>query len=196
MASARRTHHHPHVHNIRAHDKAETGRDEVTEMTMHLETDRLVINRLTKDDLNALAAIEADQQVRRYIDGKVMSRAQTADYIDMILASYADNGYGRFAVRMKADGQLAGLCGFIDEDYGIDFGYRYARACWGHGIATEAGRAVLDYGLKELALPEVVGIVIREHTASIAVLEKLELQFVENTEYMGFPIVKYVKSRP
>ena len=165
-------------------------------MTMHLETDRLVINRLTKDDLNALAAIEADQQVRRYIDGKVMSRAQTADYIDMMLASYADNGYGRFAVRMKADGQLAGLCGFIDEDYGIDLGYRYARACWGHGIATEAGRAVLDYGLKELALPEVVGIVIREHTASIAVLEKLELQFVENTEYMGFPIVKYVKSRP
>lgn len=54
-------------------------------MTMHLETDRLVINRLTKDDLNALAAIEADQQVRRYIDGKVMSRAQTADYIDMML---------------------------------------------------------------------------------------------------------------
>ena len=196
MASARRTHHHPHVHNIRAHDKAETGRDEVPEMTMHLETDRLVINCLTKDDLDALAAIEADQQVRRYIDGKVMSRAQTADYIDMMLASYADNGYGRFAVRMKADGQLAGLCGFIDEDYGIDFGYRYARACWGHGIATEAGRAVLDYGLKELALPEVVGIVIREHTASIAVLEKLELQFVENTEYMGFPIVKYVKSRP
>ena len=54
---------------------------------------------------------------------------------------------------------------------------------------------MLDYGLNELALPEVVGIVIREHTASIAVLEKLELQFVENTEYMGFPIVKYVKSR-
>jgi RimJ/RimL family protein N-acetyltransferase len=42
----------------------------------------------------------------------------------------------------------------------------------------------------------VVGIVIREHSASIAVLEKLGLQFVENTEYMGFRIVKYVKRRP
>ena len=163
-------------------------------MAMRLETDRLVINRLTRDDLDALAAIEADQHVRRYIDGKVMSRAQTAEYIDMMLASYAENSYGRFAVRMKTGGQLAGLCGFIDEDYGIDFGYRYARACWGQGIATEAGRAVLDYGLKELALPEVFSIVILEHSASIAVLEKLGLQFVENTEYMGHPIVKYVKS--
>ena len=163
---------------------------------MHLETDRLVINWLTRDDLDALAAIEADQHVRRYIDGKVMSLAQTSEYIDMMLASYAENGYGRFAVRMKTDGQLAGLCGFINEDYGIDFGYRYARACWGQGIATEAGHAVMNYGLNELALPEVVGIVIREHSASIAVLEKLGLQFVENTEYMGFRIVKYVKCRP
>ena len=67
------------MHNIRVHDKAETVGYGVTEMTIHLETDRLVINHLTEDDLDALAAIEADQQVRRYIDGEVMSRAQTTE---------------------------------------------------------------------------------------------------------------------
>ena len=83
---------------------------------MRLETERLLIEPLTHQDLDALATIEADSLVRRYIDNKTMTRQQVADYIDAMLRSYEENGYGRFAVKAKADGALIGLCGFIDED--------------------------------------------------------------------------------
>ena len=95
---------------------------------MRLETERLWIEPLTHQDLDALGTVEADSLVRRYIDKKTMTRQQVADYIDAKLRSYEENGYGRFAFKAKADGALIGLCGFIDEDYGVDFGYRYARS--------------------------------------------------------------------
>ena len=84
---------------------------------MKLETERLVIDHLTMPDLDAFAAMEADEQVRRYIDGKTRTRAQTADYIVSMLQSYEARGYGRYAVRSKADRSLIGICGFIDEEY-------------------------------------------------------------------------------
>ena len=105
---------------------------------MRLETERLLIEPLTHQDLDALATIEADSLVRRYIDNKTMTRQQVADYIDTMLRSYEENGYGRFAVKAKADGALIGLCGFIDEDYGVDFGYRYARSSWGPGAGNRS----------------------------------------------------------
>ena len=95
---------------------------------MRLEAKRLLIEPLTHQDLDALGTVEADSLVRRYIDKKTMTRQQVADYIDAKLRSYEENGYGRFAFKAKADGALIGLCGFIDEDYGVDFGYRYARS--------------------------------------------------------------------
>ena len=161
---------------------------------MHLETERLSIEPLTHQDLDALATIEADSAVRRFIDNKIMTRQQVADYIDAMLRSYEENGYGRFAVKAKADGKLIGLCGFIDEDYGVDFGYRYARSSWGQGLATEAGAAVLDYGERILRLPTLVGLVMPENTASANVLTKLGFSLEGPLTYMGIPAIKYLKN--
>ena len=140
---------------------------------MRLEAKRLLIEPLTHQDLDALATLEADSLVRRYNDNKTMTRQQVADYIDAMLRSYEENGYGRFAVKAKADGALIGLCLFIDEDYGVDFGYRYARSSWGQRLATEAWVADMDDGARTLRLPILIGLVMPENKASANVLTKL-----------------------
>ena len=140
---------------------------------MRLETKRLLIEPLTHEDLDALATLEADSLVRRYNDNKTMTRQQVADYIDAMLWSYEENGYGRFAVKAKADGALIGLCLFIDEDYGVDFGYRYARSSWGQRLATEAWVADMDDGARTLRLPILIGLVMPENKASANVLTKM-----------------------
>ena len=161
---------------------------------MRLETERLLIEPLTHQDLDALATIEADSLVRRYIDNKTMKRQQVADYIDTMLRSYEENGYGRFAVKAKADGALIGLCGFIDEDYGVDFGYRYARSSWSQGLATEAGASVMDYGARILKLPTLIGLVMPDNKASANVLIKLGFSLEGPLTYMGIPAIKYLKN--
>ena len=152
----------------------------------------MLIEPLTHQHVDALATIEADSLVRRYIDNKTMTRQQVADYIDAMLLSYKENGYGRFAVRAKTDGALIGLCGFIDEDYGADFGYRYARSSWGQGLATEAGAAVMDYGAQILRLPTLIGLVMPENKASANVLTKLGFSLEGQLTYMGSPAIKYL----
>ena len=57
---------------------------------MRLETERLLIEPLTYQDLDALATVEADSLVRRYIDSKTMTRHKVADYIDAMLRSYEE----------------------------------------------------------------------------------------------------------
>ena len=140
---------------------------------MRLEAKRLLIEPLTHQDLDALATLEADSLVRRYNDNKTMTRQQVADYIDAMLRSYEENGYGRFAVKAKADGALIGLWLFIDEDYGVDFGYRYARSSWGQRLATEAWVADMDDGARTLRLPILIGLVMPENKASANVLTKM-----------------------
>lgn len=161
---------------------------------MRLETERLLIEPLTHQDFDALATIDADSLVRRYIDNKTMTRQQVADYIEAMLRSYKENGYGRFAVKAKADGALIGLCGFIDEDYGVDFGYRYAQSSWGQGLATEAGVAVMDYGARKLRLPKLIGLVMPENKASANVLTKLGFTIEGPLTYMGTPAFRYIKN--
>ena len=161
---------------------------------MRLETKRLLIEPLTHQDLDALATIEADSLVRRYIDNKTMTRQQVADYMDAMLQSYEEYGYGRFAVKAKVDGTLIGLCGFINEEYGVDFGYRYARSSWGQGLATEAGAVVIDYGAQILRLPKLIGLVMPDNKASANVLTKLDFSLEGSLTYMGFPAIKYMKT--
>ena len=51
-------------------------------------------------------------------------------------------------------------------------GFAYARAYWGRGLATEAARAFVSFGLSELRLTRIVATVQQGNLASLRVLQK------------------------
>jgi len=63
---------------------------------------------------------------------------------------------------------------------------------WGRGLATEAGRAVLDYGVERLALGRIIGLVDPANAGSIRVLEKLGMTRSGVIEYQGEETLEYV----
>ena len=81
-----------------------------------------------------------------------MSQVEAANYVSNVIESYALNGYGRYAFRDKAHIKLIGMCGFLLDEMGIDFGYRYFPNTWGRGIAYEATKAVFHFGTKTFGL--------------------------------------------
>ena len=101
---------------------------------MTLETKRLIIGHFTCADIHMWASIEADPLVRKFVDGKCLSREEAGHYVKMNMDSYAENGFGRFAVRSKTSKRLIGMCGFLRQGEEIDFGYRYSAETWGKGI--------------------------------------------------------------
>ena len=119
---------------------------------MELITDRLLINKFTESDKEPWWQIDKNFEVRKYINQKTLSRVEAANYVSAVIESYGINGYGRYAVRDKANLKLIGMCGFLLDEMGIDFGYRYCPNSWGKGIAYEAAKAVFHFGAKTLSL--------------------------------------------
>ena len=110
-------------------------------------TERLVLTVPTEADLDGLHALHADPAVwehlpsRRHVD-----RAQTVALVDRELVSWREHGLGSWVVRSVDDptGPLLGLAGcrwHVGPAWNL--GYRFARACWGRGLASEVVSAAL-----------------------------------------------------
>ena len=158
---------------------------------MYLETERLIINNLSLDDLDFLTDLDADPLVRKFIDGKVKTFDETRQYISENIDSYLQLGFGRYAVRSKEDLNPIGICGFLMENYGVDFGYRFSQSAWGRGIAKEAANSVIKYGCDQLKLKKIIGIVLPDNIASEKILISSGFTFVSMDEVWGKTIKKY-----
>ena len=158
---------------------------------MYLETERLVINNLSLNDLQFLTDLDSDPVVRKFIDGKVKTFDETRQYISENIDSYLQLGFGRYAVRSKEDLNPIGICGFLMENYGLDFGYRFSQPAWGRGIAKEAANSVIKYGCDQLKLKKIIGIVLPDNIASEKILISSGFTFVSMDEVWGKTIKKY-----
>ena len=158
---------------------------------MYLETERLIINNLSLDDLEFLTDLDADPLVRKFIDGKIKTIDETRQYLSENIDGYLRHGFGRYAVRVKEDLKPIGICGFLMENYGVDFGYRFNQSAWGQGIAKEAGNTVIRYGVDQLKLKKIVGIVLPDNIASEKVLISCGFTFVGMDEVWGKKIKRY-----
>jgi RimJ/RimL family protein N-acetyltransferase len=83
------------------------------------------------------------------------------------------------AIENKREKCLIGGTGFASIDPDTEsaaFGYVLNRAYWGRGFATEASRALLEFGFRSLALHRIVARCDVRNHASMRVLEKLGMR--------------------
>ena len=121
-----------------------------------------------------------------------------ADLVARPIADYRRYGFGRCACVWKTTGELIGFCGlkYLDDLGEVDLGYRFQRAFWGRGVATESARAMVDYGFGRLNLERIVGLVEPGHTPSIRVLEKVGMRFDRMVDYRGDRVAQYLMFAP
>ncbi len=162
---------------------------------MLLETNRLIIEYFDTNDISDWAKIERDADVRRFVDGKVLSIDEAGEYVQMNIRQYQTHGYGRYAVRLKQNRTLIGMCGFLNETYGIDFGYRYSKDSWGKGYGFEAAKEVLEFGFLKLGMSIVLGLTAEQNLGSIRILEKLGFKFEEKFLFNNTKALRYSFTR-
>lgn len=159
---------------------------------MQLETERLRIRSFEERDVDGFAALIADAEVMRDIgDGSVQSRGEAEDYVRACMEREAAGGPSRYVVEHRDNGAFLGMCGFRPEEHGTDFGWRLSRATWGRGYATEAARAVLDYGLRSLGIADLYAHAFADNRASLRVIEKLGFRFDEEDRLFGRRVLRY-----
>ena len=155
--------------------------NQIKSFTAIIETERLVLRPYSLDDVDAYYQINLDPDVSKYTnDGGVKTKEEIYRTIkENVLGDYKKYGFGRYAVVSKKENELIGFSGmkFLPEHNGVDLGYRYKKAYWGKGIATEAGKASLYFAFHELKFKNILGFVLPDNKASIRVLEKLNFTF-------------------
>lgn len=146
-----------------------------------LTTDRLVLRPLASGDLDALAALHAEESFWHYPFGRGWSRGETESFLQRTIERYVDPGIAVSAVVVADTGVLAGWAGlsiptFLPEVLpAVEVGWRLGERHRGKGIATEAGRAWLQHGFEKLGLDRILSIYEPDNTASGAVMQRLGL---------------------
>lgn len=165
--------------------------------TRHPErpTERLWLRQWSEADLDALAEMDADPDVMRYVgDGSPSTRERTAAALARMRAAWDERGYGLFAAEETTTGELVGWVGlavpaFLPEVMpAVEIGWRLRRRSWGRGYATEAAREVLAFAFGEAeaeaegaGLERVVSICHVDNRASLRVMTKLGMTYDRTT---------------
>ena len=140
-----------------------------------LSTERLVLRPVTTDDHAAVLAHWTQPDVRRFLfDGAALSGVEVAETIDESIGDFAARGFGVWLIELGSAAGLIGTAGLRPlGSSGLEIFYSLAPGAWGHGYATEAARAVVEYGLGPLGLPEVLAEVDEGNAGSVAVVRRL-----------------------
>ena len=136
-----------------------------------LSTARLVLRRWRDADVDEMAAINADPDVMQHFVAP-LTREQTARTIAGYEASFAQRGFGPWAVEVAASGQLIGFIGLLPVRFNAHFTpavhltTKFAAHSWRQHYASEAAHEVLRDGFERVGLVEVVAFTSRRNEPS------------------------------
>jgi ribosomal-protein-alanine N-acetyltransferase len=161
---------------------------------MILITERLVLRDFTEEDWPAVFAYQKNPLYLRYYAWTDRMPEEVRDFVRMFLAHQQSVPRIKFqlASTLKATGQLIGNCGIrleSAEARQADIGYELDPKHWGQGYATEAARAMLQYGFSQLRVHRIWSWCVADNLGSARVLEKLGMRLEgrlrENEYYKG-----------
>lgn len=163
-----------------------------------IETERLSLRPFGEADVAALFELLQDPDVFRYIgDRREPTLQETWRAVAGWLGHWAMRGYGQWAIEERGSGRFIGRAGIINpaEWPGPEVGYVLGRAWWGQGYATEAARAAMDWGFREIGFDDLLSLIDPANQASIAVATRLGESLRSEADLMGNRVLVYAITR-
>jgi RimJ/RimL family protein N-acetyltransferase len=162
-----------------------------------LETDRIILRPMKKEDVEPIFAMRSDADVMRFIRAPAIKRGEAENWINLVSSRWADEKIGFCSVIEKQSGKFLGWCGLwrLPETDEIEVGYAIAKEFWRKGYAVEAAEALLKYGFEKLNLNKIVAVAFPENKASQRVMEKLGMSYDYTGEFYECDLVHYSITR-
>lgn len=161
------------------------------------------------DDLDDLATIYRDPDVRRYFPEGTLSYEETRKELEWIIdVYYGRYGFGLWATIYKETGSFVGRCGLLPWTITIgqegdpaliatsehppglagsevEVAYLLAKDYWRQGLGTEAAQAIVDYGFEDLHLTRLICLFDPANRASAGVARNIGMMFERDVELDG-----------
>src|SRR5690349_8056597 len=104
-----------------------------------LETERLVLRRLTTDDAAFMLKLMNEPDFHRFVgDRGLRTTEDAAVYLtEKILPSYATFGFGFYRTELQSDNSIIGICGLVKRETleWVDVGFAFLEEFRGKGYA-------------------------------------------------------------
>ena len=146
---------------------------------MMIETERLLLRRLSMADVDGLVELYSDPEVRRYIhvpDG--YGREQAIARVEADAREWDDLGHRFLAVVERDTGRFLGRAAVYDwPQFGeTEVGWLLLPDARGQGFATEAGAAALTWGFQNLDMPYLTAMIRPDNEPSLRVAARLGMR--------------------
>ena len=146
-----------------------------------LETERLVVRRLSTDDAAFILELINEPSWLKYIGDKGVKTLQDAEnYIRKgPIEMYERLGFGLYLVEIKESSEPIGICGLIKREAleDVDLGFAFLPKFWGKRYAFESATAAMSYGKNVLGFTRIAAITSQDNPPSEKLLEKLGFRF-------------------
>jgi RimJ/RimL family protein N-acetyltransferase len=148
-------------------------------------------------DVESLHRLFSDPLLMRF--WPVFTRAETEEWVEENRRSYAQDGFGLWAVTLKGGDDAIGDCGMVrhevDGAMEIGIGWHLLRTHWGLGFATEAAQASRDYAFAQLGVERLVASIHPENYASRRVAEKIGMTLQKEYQHWRGLRLLYILER-
>ena len=167
-----------------------------------IETERLLLRRITNDDANEVFELRSNPETMKYIPRPLVKNNEDAlEHIAMIEEKIITNVGINWGITLKGNPKLLGIIGFYrmqPENYRAEIGYILSPDFHGKGIIPEAVNKLIRYGFDDLKLHSIEAVIDPENFASETVLLKCgfvkEAHFKESELYEGKFLDKVIYS--
>ena len=157
-----------------------------------IETERLRLRPRRLEDIDAIVEMDLNPDVycHRHMraETSITTPNETALRNSVRSEILSGSPLDSWAIEWRDRKEFLGLAGLMDkpqEIIGLPYkpgtlflAYRLAKGTWGRGVATEAARAILDYGFRSLNSQEVMAFSHIENIRSRRVLEKIGMTLI------------------
>lgn len=159
----------------------------------NLETERLLLRRLNKEDVNEILELRGNPETMKFIPRPLTTTLEEAmAHIDIIEEKIVKNEGINWAITVKGNPKFIGLIGHYRisaENHRCEMGYMILPQHQGKGYVSEAIDAVLEYGFNDLQMHSIEAVIDPDNKASERVLRKngfvKEAHILENELHNG-----------
>ena len=154
-----------------------------------LETDRLILRWFELNDAPFIVKLLNEPGWKQFIGDRGINSIEAArSYIfTRLIASYQQHGFGLYAVQLKQNATLIGMCGLVKRDAldDVDIGFALLADYEGRGYATEAAQAMLTHARDDHVLQRIVAITTDDNDRSIRLLLRIGMAYRETVRLAG-----------
>jgi RimJ/RimL family protein N-acetyltransferase len=141
-----------------------------------LETARLILREFSETDIAELVPLIGAREVAATT--LRIPHPYEARHAREFFATVPKENELRLAIRLRSTGRLCGGIGLHPdtEPHQAELGYWVGVPFWGNGYATEAARAVIEYGFQKLKLDRIFASHFKGNEKSGRVLQKIGMR--------------------